>query len=166
MWIKSSPKKTGPFGPHAISPSRSDMPHSCTMRRASSVAETRSSAPPVDTSPSTRSSAARPPRRTANGVLGLGAGAELSLGHGHLLGGAEGEPVPDQGTTVEVAPTPRGLDEQIRQVQQQALDSAYALIGHFVGEQRVDLARLYEGAAAVLTRLLMSPGPSAAPPLT
>jgi hypothetical protein len=92
------------------------------------------------------------------------AGAEALLAWAILT--AKGEPVPDQGTTIEVAPTRRGIDEQIRQVQQQALDSAYALIGHFVGEQRFDLARLYEGAAAVLTRLLMSPGPSAARPLT
>ena len=100
----------------------------------------------------------RSQRRLASG------GAEALLAWAILT--AKGEPIPDQGTIVEAQPPQGDTGEQIRQVQRHALDSAYALIGHFVGEQRFDLVRLYEGAAAVLSRLLGEPGSARDAPRT
>ena len=62
---RSWPRYAGPPDPNPIGPSRGENPQSRTIRVASSVAPARSFAAPVEASPSTSSSAARPPRRTA-----------------------------------------------------------------------------------------------------
>ena len=53
-----------PWDPQAIGPTRSDMPHSRTILRASSVLRCRSSLAPVERSPKMSISATRPPIRT------------------------------------------------------------------------------------------------------
>ena len=51
MCTRSSPRNTAPCEPHAIGPMRSDMPHSRTILRASSVQPTRSFCAPVESVP-------------------------------------------------------------------------------------------------------------------
>ena len=65
VWIERPRKISPSFSPYTMVPSSSDMPHCVTMRRAISVARSKSFAAPVVIWCMNNSSATRPPNSTA-----------------------------------------------------------------------------------------------------